>query len=229
MEPAEEELGVISRRCGRKGLFILTRRLYIPSLSVTFGSPDRQLQFKMGAVTSWRCWFTILTMWILWFPVLLTEDNTVKVTNVSYTSQHMGNCWFNFKYYNITYDDIHLSINNRTILDSDGYVPPVMNFTKSEGFKLEGCQTVSMRCYKDGVETIYKIQVKEEGADNSRDWKIWVAVAVPVFLFLVCSILGLIYCRKVHHRDKHHLPFCCESQAKDPAVEQNLCESQETL
>ncbi|XP_072884891.1 uncharacterized protein [Hemitrygon akajei] len=159
-------------------------------------------------------------------------DNTVKVINVSYASQHMGNCWFNFKYYNITYDDIHLSINDRTILNSDGYVPPVMNFSKPEGFKVEGCQTVSMRCHKDGVETIYKIQVKEEGGDGNGNWKIWVAVGF-VSLFLVCLILGLFCYRKVRRRNKYHLPFCCESRMKDPiedpAVEQNLCESQETL
>ncbi|XP_072884889.1 uncharacterized protein [Hemitrygon akajei] len=160
------------------------------------------------------------------------KNNTVKVINVSYASQHMGNCWFNFKYYNITYDDIHLSINDRTILNSDGYVPPVMNFSKPEGFKVEGCQTVSMRCHKDGVETIYKIQVKEEGGDGNGNWKIWVAVGF-VSLFLVCLILGLFCYRKVRRRNKYHLPFCCESRMKDPiedpAVEQNLCESQETL
>ncbi|XP_059805430.1 uncharacterized protein LOC132380549 [Hypanus sabinus] len=180
----------------------------------------------------------ILQLIFVWLYTPVFVEDVITVKNVTYSS----NCWLDFKRYNISCSHIDISINETVVADADHFIQPITKLNRSEGFKVAGCQTTSVRCYKDGVETHYKAQgtedaksnkVKEEGGDGTGDWKIWVAVAVPVFLFLVCSILGLIYCRKAHCQNKHHLPFYCVSRMKDPiedpAATRSLCESQDTL
>ncbi|XP_072884892.1 uncharacterized protein [Hemitrygon akajei] len=179
----------------------------------------------------------ILQLIFVWlYTPVFVEDNVIRVKNVTYSSD----CSLDFKHYNISCSYIHLSINGTAVADGDVFHWPITKLNRSEGFKVDGCQTTLVRCYKDGVETHYKAQgmedaksnkVKEESGDGNRNWI--TAVAITGFLFLVFLIPGLVYCRKVRHRNKHHLPFCCESRMKDPiedpAATKSLCESQETL
>ncbi|XP_062891056.1 uncharacterized protein LOC134338844 isoform X2 [Mobula hypostoma] len=209
----------------------------------------------MGTGTCWWSWRLILITWLHSSMALFTEDTTIKVINISYVSQHMQDCWFDFKYYNITCNYIHLSIHNRTILDAEEHHPPVKKFMKSKGFEVEGCRTVFMRCYMDDMETHYIVQGTKDAKSNNgtkdaksnngtKDTKsnngtedaesnngYWIAgVVVSV---LVCLLALAVYYSKVRGRDQHILPFCCESQRKvpteDPAVNESLRESQETL
>ncbi|XP_062891058.1 uncharacterized protein LOC134338846 [Mobula hypostoma] len=180
----------------------------------------------------------ILQLIFVWLSTsVLVEDNVIREKNITYSS----NCWLDFKYYNISCSLINLSINGTTVVQDNSFILPITNFSTSEGFKVDDCQTVLVRCYKNGIETHYVAQgtedtksnnVKEEDGDSNRYW-IGVVVSVLVCLFLVCLLALAGYYRKLHCRDKHILPLCCESQMKDPiedpAAKRNLCESQETL
>ncbi|XP_072102610.1 uncharacterized protein [Mobula birostris] len=180
----------------------------------------------------------ILQLIFVWLSTsVFVEDNVIREKNITYSS----NCWLDFKHYNISCSHINLSINGTTVAEDNSFVPPITKFFTSEGFKVDGCQTVLVRCYKNGIETHYVTQgtedarsnnEKEEGGDGNRNWIIGVVVVVVVILVCLLPVFT-VYCRKLHCRDQHILPLCCESQRKvpieDPAAKRNLCESQETL